>query len=467
MQKLIPCKIPKRYVIVTMVFIGYVNFYYLHTNIGMAVVDMTSNKKITLQNGTIVMKPEYEWTSVQKALVISSFAYGRFFGPLGAVFAGKIGGSTLYSLGVFGAAVVTFCMPLCLYVNFYLFVLGSALAGGFEACAYASVSQLWSRWAPPDERAKCISFSVIGIYGGSIVSFLLSGWILQEWGWAVLFYASGLATLVWFWIWFLVVKNDPSEDLRMSQEERNYIKDKINDDSKTKSLVYPWKDMLTCVPLWMGCLCKFSIGAGYTFTMMYLPQYIKDTNDIDIKEIGYFSLIPQICSVISMPLGGYIFDRVRSNKTLSLTNAHKLYACLGLFSGTLAFSVTGLWPNFIACIICLSLFQFFSTCTILGIQILVLDLAPRYAAFMNSITNSSFTISSILTPVGVGFVVTSHSQLQWSFCFIIFSALFAVIGLLYAKFASVELQFWANYSAEREKCQDAKTNGKLPQSICP
>lgn len=73
----------------------------------------------------------------------------------------------------------------------------------------------------------------------------------------------------------MVVKNDPSDDKRMSDVERTYIKDRINNVVKSKKLTYPWRNIMTCVPFWMGCLCKFGMGAGYTFTMMYLPQYIK------------------------------------------------------------------------------------------------------------------------------------------------------------------------------------------------
>lgn len=69
---------------------------------------------------------------MQKAMVISSFAYGRFFGPVGAVYAGRIGGASLYSIGILGAAAITFCMPFCLKVSFYLFMLGSAISGLFE-----------------------------------------------------------------------------------------------------------------------------------------------------------------------------------------------------------------------------------------------------------------------------------------------------------------------------------------------
>ncbi|XP_065208315.1 sodium-dependent phosphate transport protein 3-like isoform X2 [Planococcus citri] len=373
---ILPRRIPKRYVIVLMVFLGYVNFYYLHTNLGMAVVHMTSSRKITYSNGTVqLIRPEHPWNSIQKALVISSFAYGRFFGPVGAVFAGRIGGATLYSVGILGAAVTTFCMPFCLHFSFYLFVLGSAISGLFESVAYASVSQIWSRWAPPDERAKVISLGGIGTFGGSVVSFLVSGWILHEWGWRVLFHVSGISMFVWFWIWIMVVKNDPSDDKRMSDAERTYIKDRIN-------------------------------------------------NQI-----------------------------------------HKLFVCIGLLFGTLAFLVAGFWPNFVIGIICMCVFQFFGSCTVLDIKILVLDLAPRYAAFMNSVATSFYTASSILTPIAVGFIVTSHSQFQWSICFIILGILYPVIALMFLKFASAELQPWANYSpSECDQCEDADCTNKKTSS---
>lgn len=52
-QKILPWKIPKRFIIVAMVFIGYIHFFYLHTNISMVVVDMTSAKTIPHENGTV------------------------------------------------------------------------------------------------------------------------------------------------------------------------------------------------------------------------------------------------------------------------------------------------------------------------------------------------------------------------------------------------------------------------------
>lgn len=52
-DKLKTWSIPKRYVVVIMVFTGYANIFYLHTNLAMAVVQMTSPKNVTDQDGNV------------------------------------------------------------------------------------------------------------------------------------------------------------------------------------------------------------------------------------------------------------------------------------------------------------------------------------------------------------------------------------------------------------------------------
>ncbi|XP_065208308.1 sodium-dependent phosphate transport protein 4-like [Planococcus citri] len=444
----------KRYVIVGMVFVGYTIFFVTHANVGMAVVAMTSSKNITGPDGVIEVIPaEFDWNSIQKAMVIGSFSYGRLMGALLAIYVGQIGGSTAYFLGLVSTAIVLISVPFLLNVNFWLFVIGNALSGTFEGISYTSVPQIWSRWAPPDERAKMASISVTGVYVGQIVSFFVGGWILYEWNWEILFYVTGITTLVWGCIWFMVVKNDPADDKWISKAERDYIKEQLATKIEDKKLEYPYKDIMTCLPFWITCLGKFSCGFGVTFMMSYLPQYIQDTNNVNIKEIGYLSMIPQICAVIANPPAGYIFDYLRSNKILSLTNIHKLYTSVGLFAGTIAFLAASLWSNFVFSIVCMAISQLLITCAVLQNQIVVLDLAPRYASFMASVAMFFYNLACILTPTIIGFIVTSHGRFQWSICFIIFAAQFTTTALIYIKFLSVKLQRWANYKIDEQPGQ--------------
>ncbi|XP_065208371.1 vesicular glutamate transporter 3-like isoform X1 [Planococcus citri] len=327
MKMILPqIKIPRRYVIVVMIFIGYANMFYLHSNLAMAVVEMTSVKKITLQNGTIEKRVDFNWSSHEKGIILSSISYGRLFSPVGGILAGKFGGSTIYSLGILVTSLITFFSPVFLHIHFNIFIIGNMILGAFETFSYASVTQIFSRWAPPDERTKFVSFSAIGTNLGSAISFIVSGWILNSWNWEALFYFSGVASFVWYWIWLLVVKNDPEDDNRISEEEKNYIKEKVNCNYTNEKLAYPWKNILTCIPFWITCLIKFSVASYSTITFMYLPQYLKDTNNIDIKQIGIISMIPQISAIISAPIGGFVGDFMRSRKLLSITNVSVICA---------------------------------------------------------------------------------------------------------------------------------------------
>lgn len=90
---------------------------------------------------------------------------------------------------------------------------------------------------------------------------------------------QGIATLFWAGIWYVLVKNDPADDPCISDAEMKYIKEQVESGTDNeKKLVYPWKDLLTCLPFWMGCLVKFAYGVGFAFMMMNLPQYIKGSN---------------------------------------------------------------------------------------------------------------------------------------------------------------------------------------------
>lgn len=98
---------------------------------------VATKKSIKIPFSTIIpyfffKKPEYNWNSKQKAIMLSSFAYGRFLGPIGGALAGRIGGSTMYGIGIFATALITILSPFFLHVNFYLFVFTTALTGTFE-----------------------------------------------------------------------------------------------------------------------------------------------------------------------------------------------------------------------------------------------------------------------------------------------------------------------------------------------
>ncbi|EDO26030.1 predicted protein, partial [Nematostella vectensis] len=67
----------------------------------------------------------------------------------------------------------------------------------------------WTRWAPPEEKSKLLSFTKSGMYIGLALCPPLSGKLVKYFGWSSLFYFSGAACLLWSLVWLAVVKHSP------------------------------------------------------------------------------------------------------------------------------------------------------------------------------------------------------------------------------------------------------------------
>lgn len=74
----------------------------------------------------------FYWSSTQKGNIISSFAYGRLLGPIGALLAGRFGGGTIYSIGILATSLITLLSPTLVYISLDLFFIINVIFGAFE-----------------------------------------------------------------------------------------------------------------------------------------------------------------------------------------------------------------------------------------------------------------------------------------------------------------------------------------------
>jgi ACS family sodium-dependent inorganic phosphate cotransporter len=69
----------KRYLILFLAFLGFINLYTLRVNFSVAIVALTQNRNFTTDNGTVIEQPYFDWSSEQKGYALGAFFYGRFF----------------------------------------------------------------------------------------------------------------------------------------------------------------------------------------------------------------------------------------------------------------------------------------------------------------------------------------------------------------------------------------------------
>ena len=74
------------------------------------------------------------------------------------------------------------------------------------------------------ERSRSLAMVYSGMYAGSIAGLSLSPHMVQWLGWPSVFFIFGSLGLVWFALWLNKAESSPSQDSRVSEKERAYIK---------------------------------------------------------------------------------------------------------------------------------------------------------------------------------------------------------------------------------------------------
>lgn len=154
---------------------------------------------------------------------------------------------------------------------------------------------MWSKWAPPYERSRMVVAAFTGNYVGLVISLPVSGLLAANVSWESVFYVFGIIGCVWTVFWLLLVRRSPAYDPFITPEEKKYIQDSLNRQSKDKEAEIPWTSIWTSSAVWALIAATFSEGWGFFTLQTQLPQFLRDALDFDIAKSGFLSGLPYLC----------------------------------------------------------------------------------------------------------------------------------------------------------------------------
>ncbi|XKL62488.1 hypothetical protein PGB90_002321 [Kerria lacca] len=438
--------VQKRYAIVFLTFWATILMYILRTNLSIAIVDMSSDKNITIGNKTYFEKAEFHWSPAEKGFILSLFSYGFLFAPVGSLLAVKYGGGTVCGLGIFLTGFLTLLSPILFRFHLVAYAVARILEGLFEGCITSGYVELFVHWIPEEERSRSLTYAHIGSFFGAALNYPFSGYVANLWGWPAVFYVTGGLSCFWYIIWFTFVSNEPQTDKFISESEKCYLKEKIKNFSR-EQITYPWKKIFTSKPVWALLNDNFVMAWSYSFIVYCLPVYIKDVYDTNIENIGLISSIPILFSVMSETTAAILSDYLRTKAVLSNSNVHKSFIIFGQISAVILLIITANWTNFIGSIVCFSLIRLCYCFAEMSYEVLPIDMAGIYGSLIYALTVSTFSIGCLLNPTLMGYLVTNHTRTEWNHYFIVLS-IFNIWGfIIYWRYGSGEFQPWAEQSA--------------------
>jgi ACS family hexuronate transporter-like MFS transporter len=205
-------------------------------------------------------------------------------------------------------------------------LLGLGEGGGFPA-----ITKAVSEWFPARERSTAIGFVNAGTAAGGVlapplIALVLSfqGWPLAEpWRWV--FFLSGSMGLLWS-IWWLWDYYPAARHPRLSATEREEIAEVIEapqDRPQGEGEGIPWLRLFGYRQVWGLMLCKGLGDAVWYFIAFWLPKYLMDAREYNIRDVGVFAWMPWAAAGVGcLVVGSFSSGLIR--RGLSVDAARKI-----------------------------------------------------------------------------------------------------------------------------------------------
>lgn len=390
-------------------------------------------------------------TALAKELSLDPVAMGYIFSAFGWSYVAaqvpggwlldRFGSKWVYALGILIWSLFTVLQGFVGFLSggaavVVLFLL-RLLVGLAEAPSFPANARIVAAWFPGNERGTASAFFNSGQYFSTVIFAPLMGWIAHDFGWRNVFFVMGALGILVGLLWIKTVYG-PKDHPGINEAEFDYIRDggalveldAAKDERATDSgPKWNYIGQLLSNRMMLGVyLGQFCINTLTYFFLTWFPVYLVKERGLSILQAGFVATLPALCGFIGGVLGGVISDAIL-RKTGSLTLARKIPIVGGML-----LSMSIIACNYVdgqALVIGFMALAFFGK----GIGALgwavVSDTSPREAGGVSGgLFNTCGNLSSITTPIIIGYIVAVTGSFAGALVFVGANALVAAFAYL-------------------------------------
>lgn len=367
---------------------------------------------------------------IQKSIPITDFDYSylqmAFLLAYGIMYA--VGGRILDVLGTrIGYSVMIIWWSLAnmlqglvssvLGLGVARFLLGIGEGGGFPGSAKAV-----SEWFPAKERSFAFGIFNTGSSIGAVIAPPLIALIALNLSWRWVFLIFGLAGLIWAICWFFIY-NVPAKNRFVTEKEKLFLEQTNNNGTNSISVKAKpeirWRDLFRYRKMWGLLLVKLFSDSAWYFFIFWLPKYLGDVRNLNIKEIGYYAWIPYAFAGVGSFVGGWLSSYlIRRNISLDKSRKIALGISAALLPASLFITSSPLSLAIVFFSIAMLGHQFWSTI----VQTLATDIFPSsVVGSVSGLMGAIGSFGALLFNLLVGILVTSYG----------YTPVFIIAGLMH------------------------------------
>ncbi|MDM5223434.1 MFS transporter [Peribacillus sp. NJ11] len=401
-----------RWVVLILLFFGAVINFADKSIVGLAAVP--------------IMK-EFDLSYAEWGLVGSSYYWlYPVTGIFGAAWADRLGAKKVlgfimltWTVLQFGVLAIT-ALPLLIL---YRILLG-AFEGPYSPIAYSHAD----KWFPP--KLKGFANSVVvggGTVGAMIVAPILVS-LITIFGWKVAFATLGAASLIWFFLFQFLTKENPVEVYENVQKKKKVKLEKI----KVKDFLL----LLASPTALFTTLAYFSTYILVVWFSVWLPIYLVEAVKMTPGQMGSSVAIIGVVSVCIYMGVSMVSDHL-FKKNQNWRSSRVFVVAGAMILGALFFSSIMVFQNPIWVIVAMCLAKGLTYAILpIGPTIMINEMQER-GGLMTSILTSSGNLAGIVAPLLTGYIISlagGNQLLGYNLSILFMAILVLAFGILFAIF---------------------------------
>ncbi|KAK9502555.1 hypothetical protein O3M35_011313 [Rhynocoris fuscipes] len=457
---------PQRYVVAIELFLILMGCYMLRFSLSYAIPKMTKVEEAEKDPKACPFRDnatrqeeereyEFHWTAAQQGFIHAGLFYGYIATQLvGGILADLFNHKVVLMSGFITSVLCVLLTPaVTILFDFIGLILIRVILGLAQGITYCSMFTATMYWAPINERALIGSLIFTGVHIGNIINGLLTGYLLVNFEWQLVFYFYGIVSAFIAILFIFTTYTYPDQFPGLSEKEKAIFEEhKKNIEKKAGRKKIPFKAILSNIHVWAIVIAAFGDDWAMYTQVVYLPSYLKRVQHIPIDKVGYYMgaafLLLWIYAMVTSPIA----DCLISKKILSISMARKIYYLIAAAGPSFAFLLIALG----GCSEITSVIGLLVGYPVLGmfypsVQVNALDLSPNFAGTIGSIGNCGGCVAGLIVPQLIGFITPNNFLSEWRIAFLITSGMIMATGVLYFLMASGEVQEFDKYGQDEEK----------------
>ncbi len=374
--------------------------------------------RVNVSTAGALMMDEFNLSQVDMGRLFSSFLLGyALFQIPGGALADRFGTKKVLSIAVWLWVLLTALQAFIGWSNWefsvttvlIVFVLLRFLSGISASPTYPASALGVSQWVPTIFQGRANGF-VIGSVGlGSAIAPPLVSAVMVNWGWQMALLVSAIPALIIAIIWQQV--KVPAIPVSKTVEQKSISS---FENLKNKSFY----------------LLSISYGlqgyVGYIFVSWFY-LYLVQVRHFSLLSGAWMSSLPWVLSIVSIPLGGYISDKLIGGR-LGTTWGGRIVPMIGMGMSGILISIGAHTSNAIIAAITLAFATAFVLCVEGPFWAMMTRIAGSRSGTAGGIMNMGSNLGGLLSPVLTPWIAV---YIGWEYALHIAASLAIISALLW------------------------------------